>query len=133
MSIADIRGFIKSLPPARLRDGFIVLVIVLSSLGAFALGRLSATESSTFRIEQRAALGQFLGGGEDVREANIAELFPVPSGAGSVVASKTGAKYHFPWCAGARSIKEENKIWFDSVEQARAAGFTPAGNCKGLK
>ena len=133
MSIADIRGFIKSLPPARARDGFIVLVIILSTLGAFALGRLSTMKEGALRIEQRAALGQVLSGEEDVREASTAEPFPIPSDAGSVVASKTGAKYHFPWCAGARSIKEENKIWFDAVEQARVAGFTPAGNCKGLK
>src|SRR3989344_9114086 len=133
MSIADIRGFIKSLPPARLRDGFIVLIITLSSLGSFALGRLSTTESGSLRIEQRAALGQVLNGEERITKLGAAESFPIPSGTGSVVTSKTGAKYHFPWCAGARSIKEENKVWFDSAEQARAAGFTTAGDCKGLK
>jgi methylphosphotriester-DNA--protein-cysteine methyltransferase len=52
---------------------------------------------------------------------------------GRIVASKTGAKYHLPWCSGAQTMKEENKIWFDSPEEARAAGYTPAANCKGLE
>ncbi|MCA9052050.1 MAG: hypothetical protein KDA89_25100, partial [Planctomycetaceae bacterium] len=52
---------------------------------------------------------------------------------GKYVASRNGSKYHFPWCAGAQAMSETNKIWFDSVEEARKAGYTPAGNCKGLK
>jgi hypothetical protein len=48
------------------------------------------------------------------------------------VASKTGTKYHLPWCSGARRIKEENKVWFATKEEAEAAGYTPASNCKGL-
>jgi methylphosphotriester-DNA--protein-cysteine methyltransferase len=50
-----------------------------------------------------------------------------------VVASKNGAKYHYLWCSGAQSIKEENKIFFNSIEEAQKAGYTPASNCKGLK
>ncbi len=50
-----------------------------------------------------------------------------------VVASKTGKKYHFPWCSGAKRINEANKITFQSTELARKAGYSPAANCKGLK
>ena len=52
---------------------------------------------------------------------------------GQVVASKNGTKYHFPWCSGAKTISEANKIYFNSIEEAGAAGYTPAANCKGLK
>lgn len=52
---------------------------------------------------------------------------------GSIVASKNGSKYHYPWCASASQIKEENKLWFDSIDAARDAGYTPAANCKGLE
>lgn len=48
------------------------------------------------------------------------------------VASKTGTKYHLPTCAGAKQIKEENKVWFSTKEEAEAAGYTPATNCKGI-
>jgi len=51
---------------------------------------------------------------------------------GTLVASKNGTVYHFPWCSGAQRINEENKIWFTSQEEAQAAGYRPAANCKGL-
>lgn len=65
-----------------------------------------------------------------VKESTLATTTPLYSG---VVASRTGKKYHFPWCAGARSIKDTNKIWFDSESAARRAGYEPASNCKGLQ
>ncbi len=50
-----------------------------------------------------------------------------------LVGSKNGSKYHYPWCSGAKRIKEENKIWFASAEEAKRAGYTPAVNCPGLE
>jgi hypothetical protein len=52
---------------------------------------------------------------------------------GQVVASKNGTKYHLPTCPGAKQISDKNKITFNSAEEARAAGYSPASNCKGLK
>ena len=46
-----------------------------------------------------------------------------------VVASKNSDKYHYTWCAGAKKIKEENKVWFSSAEEAESKGYTLAGNC----
>jgi hypothetical protein len=43
------------------------------------------------------------------------------------VASKNGTKYHLPWCSGAAHIKEENKVWFASKEEAAAAGYAAKG------
>jgi methylphosphotriester-DNA--protein-cysteine methyltransferase len=51
---------------------------------------------------------------------------------GGYVASKNGTKYHLPWCGSAKQIKEENKVWFATKEEAEAAGYTPAANCKGI-
>jgi len=48
------------------------------------------------------------------------------------VGSKNSNKYHLPWCSGARRIAEHNKVWFSSKAEAEAAGYTPAGNCKGI-
>jgi bifunctional ADP-heptose synthase (sugar kinase/adenylyltransferase) len=50
--------------------------------------------------------------------------------AGGVVVSKNGTKYHFPWCAGAGQIKEENKVWYTTEQDAISAGYTKAGNCQ---
>jgi hypothetical protein len=51
---------------------------------------------------------------------------------GQVIGSKSGKKYYFPWCGTVKRIKEENKVHFDSIAAAKAAGFIPGGNCKGL-
>jgi len=48
---------------------------------------------------------------------------------GEIVASKNGTKYYFPWCAGVNRIKEENKIYFSTEEQARGEGYDLAANC----
>jgi len=50
----------------------------------------------------------------------------------SIIASKNGKKYHYAWCDSASGIKDENKIFFSTKEEALAAGYTPAANCKGL-
>ncbi len=51
---------------------------------------------------------------------------------GKFVASKKGTKYHRTDCPGAQTMKDENKLYFQTEEEARAAGFAPAGNCPGL-
>ncbi len=48
------------------------------------------------------------------------------------VASKNGQVYHLPHCSGAKNISEANKITFTSKEEAEAAGYRPAANCKGI-
>lgn len=48
----------------------------------------------------------------------------------SIVASKSGKKYHFSYCPGAKQITEKNRIFFASVSAAERAGYTLAGNCK---
>ncbi|MFN3188690.1 MAG: hypothetical protein ACK42D_04090 [Candidatus Paceibacteria bacterium] len=53
----------------------------------------------------------------------------VPQTTAPYVASKSGARYHHITCPGAKQIKEENKIYFQTVEAAMAAGYTKAANC----
>lgn len=98
-----------------LRDLAIPILIILVGIGSFGLGRLSALEGRKQPISvSQGALGAMSQGGY-------------------VVASKTGTKYHFPWCAGANNIAEQNKLTFKDEKSARQAGYLPAGNCKGLK
>lgn len=95
-----------------------IAIVILVGLASFGLGRLSALE------EARPVVS--------VIEAETATAARSLSAGGSVVASRTGSAYHFPWCGGAASIKEGNKVWFQSEQAARSAGYTPAKNCKGL-
>lgn len=45
-----------------------------------------------------------------------------------IVASKNGETYYYVWCSGANRIKEENKIYFNSKEEAEKAGYREAKN-----
>jgi len=112
MNIQESWQKIKRLP---LEDAAIPLLVILVGVGSFGLGRMSMLEAQKAPITvSQAATGALAAGGQ-------------------VVASKTGTKYHYPWCAGANGISEKNKITFESKEKARAAGYLPAGNCKGLE
>jgi competence protein ComEC len=48
---------------------------------------------------------------------------------GEFVGSKNSDKYHYPSCSYAESIKESNRIWFDSVQAAAAAGYVACKGC----
>lgn len=56
----------------------------------------------------------------------------LPATSGTYMASKTGSKYYLPSCGSAKRIKEENRVWFATKQEAEAAGYEPAANCKGL-
>lgn len=48
------------------------------------------------------------------------------------VASKNGRVYYFTWCSGAKRILEENRVYFNSAEEARAKGLNKSTACAGL-
>ncbi len=109
---------IKLLGESVLTEWGIVLTVILAVLGAFGLGRLSAlTEARPLVTIQEAAA------------AGAPALSPV----GMLVASKTGEVYYYPWCAGAAKITPEKQRWFQDEKAAKAAGYRPAKNCKGLE
>ena len=46
------------------------------------------------------------------------------------VASKNSTVFHMPDCKWAQRIKEENKIWFTTREEALDKGYKPCKVCK---
>jgi hypothetical protein len=64
-------------------------------------------------------------------EANFATSATQTDGViDKIVASRNGTRYYFPNCSGARAIKPENRVFFESIEEAERAGLTLAKNCK---
>ncbi len=118
----------------------IVLILVLSSTAAFGLGVLAGRDAGPsvggeegFWIEDRAPLTEPLGSRVFPGALPAAALAPLTGTEGKgFVASKTGTKYYLPTCSGAGRIKEENKVWYATKEDAEASGLSPAANCKGL-
>jgi len=111
-------------------------VIILVGLSSFGLGRLSAIDEGRepVVIEQNGVEVQGVvenGAGAGVSQTQTSAVAESISSTGkSIVASRNGTKYYFPWCA--TNIAEKNKIWFNSEAEARAHGLEPAANCKGL-
>ena len=124
-NIAEIAQRIKRIVAGEL---FVVLLIVLIGLMSFGLGRLSALEKERIPVRIIDPVAQRASVLEQNSNGNTSDTVS----SGSFVGSKNGSKYHFPWCSGAQRIKEENKIWFSTKEEAERAGYTPAANCPGL-
>ncbi len=118
---------------------FIIAVIFLVGTAAFGLGRVSTLDGKREpvkigQVQLQADLASSLLAGQ--ADSSVEEVLNgrvnLQEG-GFLVGSKNGNKYHFPWCSGAKRILEENKVYFESAEAARSAGYTPAANCKGLE
>lgn len=100
------------------KDLFILLVFVASSSVSFSFGYLAGKDS--------VSPGVYIDTSAAVYEAKVGEEDK------NFVASISGTKYHLPTCSGAKRIKEENKIWFSTKEDAELSGYDPAGNCPGI-
>lgn len=46
------------------------------------------------------------------------------------VGSVNSDKYHYPDCRSALNIKQENEVWFSSVEDAKSKGYVACKVCK---
>jgi hypothetical protein len=112
---------------------FVLLVIVLTAFASFGLGRLSVKQTTAKDQEILFEQPVFSEKTDKNAGKNTASIALSSNHSGSVVASKTGTKYYFPWCGSASRIKNENRITFNSAEEARIAGYQPATNCKGLQ
>lgn len=111
------------------QDFFVPILIILIAFSSFGLGRLSTLEIS--QKQEITFTPSTLPAATALAQNTFLENSEIQSG--TLVASKNGTKYHFPWCSGAQRIKDENKVWFSSATEAKQAGYTAASNCKGLE
>lgn len=121
----------------RVPEGVLMaLIVVLASSGSFGLGMLAARETGTgdVWVEELPLKEVSLGASAQAAAGEPEQALPEPTlnAGGQYVASKNGTKYYLPWCGGVSRIKEENKVWFSSKEEAEAKGYAPAANCKGI-
>ncbi len=125
---------------------FYTFVILLVAIISFGLGRFSTMSGASGGPNKPLSnvVAPLNVSGEArpvVATSTVPEVTPNPTtpqvqgetAAAGVVASKSGTKYHFLWCPGAKQIKEQNRIVFETTAAARAAGYTPAANCPGLE
>ncbi len=108
-------------------DLYIALIIFLVGISGFGLGRLSMlmNQKEPLRIEKPQNT-------DPIQSSQTNSAIITATQKGKYIASKSGKTYYFPWCSGAQKIKEENKIWFQTKEEALSRGLKAAGNCDGL-
>lgn len=121
---------------------FLSLTIILVATLSFGIGRLSVVgDRKPITIEYDEALvsnPQFPSSNQSLINKdqtasviNTVEKINSPSVTdNTVIVSKNGLRYHYLHCGSGNRIKEENKIVFRTPEDAEAAGYTLAANCK---
>lgn len=109
-----------------LKHLFLFLLIAFLSFG---LGWLSKIESQKTPVTVEYSFEALP---ESMRGSSVNFTEEISKEIGVVLGSINGSVYHLPWCPGAKQINEENKVWFETREEAEQLGYSPAKNCKGL-
>ncbi len=120
MTISEYRDKCKAIIGRIPRDVQVITVLILASFFSFGLGYLVGRDTA-----KTADFSLIDTGSVPIPVAAVLKV-------GKVVASKRGTKYYLPRCAGAARTSDANKVWFESIEAARRAGYSPAANCPGM-
>jgi len=123
-----IKQFLKN---EKGKDILIVIIVILVGLGSFELGRLSKeNDSSGIKIEYP---DQNSGQEANVVSAVSGVQHPTASintTDKTFFASNRGSKYYSISCSAGKTIKQENRVYFTTGEEAVAAGYTLSSACQ---
>ena len=130
-----IKTFLES---DRGKDILVILIVILVGLGSFGLGRLSKSGSSEgIKIEypavmenQPASAVSAVKTESVTQKVNLGNQLSTNSAVKSYFASNRGSKYYSIGCSGGKTIKQENKIYFSTKEEAERAGYELSSSCR---
>jgi len=117
------------------------LLLIMSAIliggSAYLIGNMNALESNLSEIQIVYPDAIAIKSDTKVEEINSTEVSSANNqetnlATGNIVASKNGKRYYYPNCGGINRIKPENRIYFETKEQAEAKGLTLASGCKEL-
>ena len=107
----------------------IYVILVLGFLIGLGIGLLiNNNEPSQIIIDKNAKIG--LPAQSDGQVTDTSNNYKI---LGDFLASINGEAYYPKDCAAANRIKEENRIWFNTKEEAEIQGYRPAQNCVTIK
>lgn len=137
MSIHDFIHKIKGYTDKAPLSFMYISITVIIGFSSFLLGRLSVSglensadlEASAYDSSIFRGIGSVYSSQATSSQVKI-NTTPMISGSGNYVASKNGKLYYTASCKGANRIKEENRVWFDTVRDAEKSGYTRAPSCK---
>lgn len=115
------------------KDILIVIIVILMGLGSFELGRLSKeSNNSGIKVEYPKEGSQ-----QDIKQQASAIFSQDSSEIGvsnfsgkNFFASSRGSKYYSLGCSAGKTIKQENRIYFATGEDAQKAGYELSSSCQ---
>ena len=112
------------------KDILTVIIVVLVGLGSFELGRLSKENSSSgIKIEypnqQKANVFSAIESYSSLLQNTKTEN----SAGKNFFASNRGSKYYSLGCSAGKTIKQENRVYFATGEDAQKAGYALSSSC----
>lgn len=117
-----------------------VVILILVGLSSFGLGRLSKlNESGGLKIQYPVPLEANV-----ISSPSTPSTLPKPSTkapaappkatqsvtAKTFFASSRGNKYYSIGCSGGKTIKQENRVYFATKEEAENAGYELSASCR---
>lgn len=115
------------------KDILIVFIVILVGAGSFELGRLSKSSggsSSGIKIEYPTGNPGNLSASVVQTGNNLKLPTPENTVGKAFFASSRGTKYYSLGCSAGKSIKQENRIYFATREEAMSAGYELSSSCK---
>ena len=107
-----------------------VIIVILVGLGSFELGRLSKEKTSSgIKIEYpnqaenqpASAISAVSKPAFDTNSNSAGKNF---------FASSRGTKYYSIGCSAGKDIKQENRVYFATKEEAEKAGYELSSSCR---
>ncbi len=122
-----IKAFIES---EKGKDILTVIIVILVGLGSFELGRLSkGGDSSGIKIEYTGQVENQPANA--ISALNSANKENTQNYMGkNFFASNRGTKYYSIGCSAGKTIKQENRIYFATGEDAQKAGYELSSSCR---
>jgi hypothetical protein len=110
------------------KDILIIVIIVLVGLVSFELGRLSnKNRDNGLKIENISDKIGFI----DFSSNNTkSDGLKNNTNEDNYFASKSGKKYYSITCGAGKTIKQENRIYFSSVNEAISKGYELSSACR---
>lgn len=119
-----IKQFIES---EKGKDVMVVIIIILVALGSFEIGRLSKKGNSTgLKVEYN---GKEIDLSGEANALSAVETDKSPNQK-TFFASSRGSKYYSVGCSAGKTIKQENRIYFATGEEAEQAGYVLSSSCR---
>lgn len=106
--------------------GLILVLVFFLGMGIGLLIR--QPESNPIIIDKNVKVGLPNTSNKITQQTELSENLINFSG-GNFVASINGKAYYPKGCKSANVIKEENRVWFESAEEAEGEGYARAKNC----